>query len=228
MPRAAERRMPVEELSYRVLRMPQVEATAREAALAVERYLKRERPALAGALEVTAGQRAVVLRAEGEAPEELLGEAASLLRRRDLESVTGELEVEAAEFAVEVTEAEAEPESGEREVLTSEVRYFPYPECEWFEVRNGRLTLTERRIVFEPRLIIAESPDAEASTRHVTLLREVEKAYRDEWLTVPCLMVQTPQATYRYGWPARRGELELLFDVDEWLDRIRSLAPHLT
>jgi len=227
MPRAAEQSVPVEELSYRVLRMPHVEATPREAAAAVQRYLQRQHPALAGALEVTAGQGAVVLRVEGEAPEELLGEAVSLLRRRDLEPVTGELEVEVAEFAIEVTEVETEPEPAEREVLTSDVRYFPYPECQWFEVRNGRLTLSERRIVFEPRLIIAESPDAEASMRHLIPLGEIEKAYRGEWLTVPCLMVQTQEATYRYGWPARRGELDLIFDVDEWLDRIRSLAQHL-
>ena len=104
----------------------------------------------------------MVLRAEGEAPEELLGEAAAMLRRWDMEPLAGELEVDAAEFGVEVTERERRAGVGEREIVTSEVRYFPYPECEWFEVRNGRLTLTERRIVFEPRLIIAESPDSEA------------------------------------------------------------------
>ncbi len=228
MPRAAHLTLPVAELSYRVLQMPHEEATAGEAATAVRRYLLREHPALAGVVEVTAGQGAVVLRAEGEAPEELLGEAAALVRRRDLEPVGGEIEVDEAEFAIEVTETVAESEEAEREVLTSDVRYFPYPECEWFEVRAGRLTLTDRRIVFEPRLIIAESPDAEAATRHDTPLAEVEKAYRDEWLAVPCLMVQTPRAIYRYGWPARRGELELIFDVDEWLERIRSLAQHLT
>ncbi len=228
MPRAADLTLALAELSYRVLQMPHEEATAREAAVAVRRFLLREHAALAGVVKVTAGEGAVVLRAEGEAPEELLGEAATLVRRRDLEPVGGELEVDAAEFAIEVVESEPEPEDVEREVLASDVRYFPYPECEWFEVRDGRLTLTDRRIVFEPRLIIAESPDAEAATRHDTPLAEVERAYRDEWLAVPCLMVQTPQATYRYGWPARRGEVELIFDVDEWLERIRSLAPHVT
>jgi hypothetical protein len=190
----------------------------------VRQYLERERPALAGALEVSPGQGAVVLRAEGEAPNELMGEAAALLLRRELDPLAGELEVEAEEFCIEVTEPDAEPQPREREIIASDVRYFPYPECEWFEVRDGRLTLTERRILFEPRLIIAESPETEAGSRHVIPLSETDAVYRGEWWTVPCLMVRTPRITYRYGWPARRGELELIFDVDEWLDHIRSLV----
>jgi hypothetical protein len=224
MARVAEESVPIAELSYRVLQMPWEHASAERAAAAVRRYLEREHPALAGALKVSPGQGAVVLRAEGEAPQEMVHEAAVLVRRTDLEEAQGDIEVDAAEFAIELTQAAAEPEPGEREIISSDVRYFPYPECEWFEVRNGRLTLTERRIVFEPRLIIAESPDAEAGARHLTLVHEVQKAYRGEWWTVPCLMIQTPSITYRYGWPAARGELELIFDVDEWLTHIRSLV----
>jgi hypothetical protein len=224
MPRSLELTLTVAELSFRVLKAPHEEVLPAAAAVAVRDYLERERPALAGALKVSAGRGGVVLQAEGEAPQELLSEAAALLRRPDAEPPAGELEVDPAEFGIEVAEDSSEPEPGEREVLTSAVRYFPYPECEWFEVRDGRLTLTERRILFEPKLIIAESPDSEAGARHVTPLSELERAYRDEWLAVPCLMVQTPRITYRYGWPARRGELELIFDVDEWLRYIRSLT----
>ena len=61
----------------------------------------------------------------------------------------------------------------------------------------------------------------------MTMLSEVERAYRGEWWTVPCLMVQTPRITYRYGWPAARGELELIFDVDEWLDHMRNLVQQI-
>ena len=91
-------------------------------------------------------------------------------------------------------------------------------------MRDGRLTLSESRILFEPELIITDSPDSESSAHHVVPLSEIERVYRGEWWTVPCLMIQTPRITYRYGWPAERGELELIFDVDEWLGYLRSLV----
>ena len=223
MARTAEETVPIEELSFKVLRVPWEQATAQTAAAAVERFFKQERPALAGVLEVSAGQGVVTLRARGEAPQEMLHEALALVRRWDLEEVASAIEVDPAEFGIEVKETAAQPGQSERELLSSEVRYFPYPECEWFEMRDGRLTLTERRIVFEPDLIITESLDAESSARHLIPLDEVERAYRGEWWIVPCLMVQTPRITYRYGWPSERGELELIFDVDEWLGYLRPL-----
>ena len=145
------------------------------------------------------------------------------MRRWDLEEVAGDIEVDPAEFSIEVTQPVGEPGPGEREIIASIVRYFPYPECEWFEIRDGRLTLTQRQIVFEPDLIITENPDSDASASHVIPLTEIERVYAGEWWTVPCLMVQTPRITYRYGWAAERGELELIFDVDEWLGYVRPL-----
>ena len=51
----------------------------------------------------------------------------------------------------------------------------------------------------------------------------MEELCRGEWWDIPCLMVKTPRRTYRYGWPAERGELETLFDVDEWLRQIGAM-----
>ncbi|MHC4592578.1 MAG: hypothetical protein ACYS8L_07795 [Planctomycetota bacterium] len=36
-------------------------------------------------------------------------------------------------------------------------------------------------------------------------------------------MLATGACTYRYGWPAARGEFAAIFDVDEWLVHLRSL-----
>ena len=58
MARAAEENVPIADLSFKVLQVPWEKATPETAAAAVRRYLEQRRPALAGALEVAAGQRA--------------------------------------------------------------------------------------------------------------------------------------------------------------------------
>jgi len=224
MPSVAERCMAISELSFAVLQKRAEDATPEQAVAAVRRYLELRYPALAGALQISAGVGGVVLRAEGEAPWELVGEAVERLRRPDLEEAAGEIEVDAEEFAIAPSDLPQEAAPDEREIISSEVRYFPYPDCEWFEIRHGRLMLTDRKIVFEPRLVVAENPDAEMAARHVIPLAAIQKAYRGEWWTVPCLMLQTADMTYRYGWPAERGEPSLIFDVDEWMLHIRSLV----
>jgi len=225
MSSVAERSLPIADLNFLVLQMRPDDATPQGAVAAVRRYLQQHHPALAGALELSPGVGSVVLRAEGEAPQEIVREAVELLRQRDLGEVAGEIEVDAAQFAIELNEVADEPAPGEREILSSDVRYFPYPDCEWFEIRSGRLTLTDRMVLFEPRLVIAENPDAEMAASHVVPLSALERAYRGEWWTLPCLMIQMAGITYRYGWPAKRGEPALIFDVDEWLLHIRSLVP---
>lgn len=213
--------VPIAELSYRVLQRPADEATPQSAVKAVQKYLGRERPSLAGSVVVGPGAGAVVLRTEAEPAEALLHETRSLLtKERGLEP-EGEVEVEASEFAIE-TDAPTGEEIAERETLRSDVRYFPYPECQWFEIAGGQLVLTERRVVFEPELVIMEGGETEGgSGAYEVRLNEIEEVYRGEWWDVPCLMIETERQTLRYGWAERREEPEFVFDVDEWLQVLR-------
>jgi hypothetical protein len=38
-------------------------------------------------------------------------------------------------------------------------------------------------------------------------------------------MLETEKGTHRYGWPARRDDPQLEFQVGEWLAAIRGLLP---
>ncbi len=220
MPSEAQTHLRIGELRYPVLQMHPDEGTPQLASAAVARYLGREHPALAGAVEVEPGIDGVVLRARGEAPEELLGVARSLLCRQRIEPI-GEIEVDVREFEIEVTEFHEATELSPRELLRSEVRYFPFPECEWFEISSGELAFTEQQVVYEPELVIMEGVEAQESGRHIIPLAHISSVYRGEWWDVPCLMIESGQFTWRYGWAARRGEPELVFDVDEWILLLR-------
>jgi hypothetical protein len=224
MARTEERRFRPSQIGYVVLQADPEGLSPELAARAVRRYLARKRPALAEALEVAAEGPFVVARATGEAPEQMLHEAEELLRAgADLEP-EGEVEVAADQFAVTVPEPAEEP-LPERLVLHSIVRYFPYPVCEWFEMTTGELTLTDRRITYEPEYVMLsdEGPGQERAGTHDIPLADMIGVERGEWWTVPCLLVRTAERTLRYGWPAERGELDTIFDVDEWLIEIRNL-----
>ncbi len=210
------------ELGFWVLRgLPEM-VTAEEAAGAVRHYVERKRSGLAEVLQVAAREGAVVVRAEGEFPEETLREFRDLLDAGRVMRVAGEIDVPPEEFAIDAGELPEEA-FDETETLRSHVRYFPHPVCEWFEVSAGELVLTDRQVLFEPQWQITREEDAGPSGEHRIPLADVQRFWRGEWWDVPCLMLQTAGRTYRYGWSAGRGEPESVFDVDEWLEHLRSI-----
>jgi hypothetical protein len=223
MPSTAEERFRPDAFDFRVTGARPGEVTARRAAAAVREFIARLRPGLAQVVEVEAEGGAVVLRASGEWPREVLAEARDLLGLREPDDAEDELDVDAADFSVEVVDYVIEEGVAEGEILRSKVRYFPHPVAEWFEISSGDLFLTDRALIYEPEWQLMQDEGAGRDNRLVTPLEEIENVYRGEWLEVPCLMVQTPGITYRYGWPVGRGELELIFNVDEWIERLRSL-----
>ena len=79
MASVAESRIRPEELSFRVLQADPQRVGPDGAARAVRQFLTRKRAGLARAVKVSAGAHEVILRAEGEAPEQLLDEARDLL-----------------------------------------------------------------------------------------------------------------------------------------------------
>ena len=231
MASTAEESVPIAELSFRVLQVPWEQATAQTAAAAVRRYLEQRHTALAGALEVTPGRGAVTLRARGEAPQEMLREAVALVRRWDLEEVRGAMEVDAAEFGIEVIDTVAEPGQGERELISSEVRYFPYPECEWFEMRDGRLTLSERRIVFgrpsSPRagLRVVCAPRGAAERGRESLPRRVvDRPVPDGPDAPDHLPLRLASRARRAGTDLRRGRVAELHPAADGGEGMRRFA----
>ena len=222
MASVAELKIRPGELSFRVLQMDPARATPERAARAVMEFLQRKRSALWQTLDVSAGPDAVIIRASGETPEAMLEEAKDTLGLGEPETPQGEIEVDAGRFTIEVTRPAEEPPRV-REVLRAQVRYFPYPICEWFEISMGILTLTDRQVIYEPLRQIMQDEAADRSGRHVIPLEQIEDFRRGEWWDVPCLLLETSERIYRYGWPAERGELDTILDVDEWLERLRAL-----
>jgi hypothetical protein len=222
MASVAELRIRPEELSFRVLQADPERVAPDEAAGAVRQFLTRKRAGLGLAVQVSAGIHDVILRAEGEAPEKLIDEARELL---GLVSAVpdGEIEVDPADFAIEVVPQALEEPRFEHEVLRSRVRCFPYPDCEWFSMSTGMLTLTNVQILYEPEWLIMTEHGQQKGENTLIPLSDVQECRRDEWWDVPCLLIRAAGAAYRYGWPAERGELEAIFDVDEWLEALRRL-----
>jgi hypothetical protein len=222
MPSVHEARIHPHTLAFRVLQKKPDLATAQDACRGVKRFLHAKRPALAQALEIEVDAGQVVLRASGEVPDEMLREALELLESARPPEAEDEIRVDPSLFAVQTT-PEIERLDPEREVLRSRVRYFPCPVCEWFEISTGELTLSDRQIVYEPEWVIMQDEAAQQSGRHVIPLESMLDFGPGEWWDVPCLMIETPEVTYRYGWPAERGELDRIFDVEEWLRSLRDL-----
>lgn len=203
--------------------MDPVLADAAVAARAVERYLLRKRRGLAQALEISGDRGAVLIRASGEFPQEMIREAEELLEIGAALVTVGVLEVDPAEFTIAVSDIVMPEPDPKREILHSQVRYFPHPTCEWFEISTGSLTLDNRGILYEPEWVIVRDDPGRPSDQHVIPVADVRNCRRGQWWDIPCLMLDTGQFTYRYGWPAARGEFAAIFDVDEWLVHLRSL-----
>jgi hypothetical protein len=219
----AEERYRPDAFSYRVTGVEPGEVTARRAAAAARDFIRRHRPGLAEVVEVDSEAGSVVLRVTGEWPQDLLAEVRDLLRLREPDEVEDELEVDPADFEVQAADYESEEEESEGELLHSRVRYFPFPEAEWFEINGGDLMLTDQNVIYEPEWQLMRDEAGHEDNRHVIPLTDIEEVFRGDWLGVPCLMIRTAGLTYRYGWPAERGELELIFNVDEWLGCLRSI-----
>ena len=219
----AQLRLRPSELGYHILGADPGAVEAAEAAEALKGYLGRKRPALAGTLEVRASGAEVLVRAAGRAATDALRELIDLLESYRLPEPEAEVEVDPDEFALEVADWPAPEVAEERLVLRSRARYFPYPVCEWFEISTGELRLTDRRVVYEPEWAIVGDGRKSRGEGHEIPLGEVLEVERGEWWDVPCVLIRTAGLTYRYGWPAERREPETAFDVDEWLERLRSV-----
>jgi len=199
-----------------------------QAAEAVAKHLAEKQPQLAALVSVRACQDHIIVTACGarqldtlRAVEGVLG-VEDRLPERDVPDELPEIEVDEEEFSVSAAELPEHPEGGE-EILRSRVRYFPLPTCEWFEIREGELTLWPDRIVFEGRYQIVGDSGVDSGGLISIPLRDVTRFERDVWLNVPCLTVETEQMAYRFGWPASRDVPERLFYVEEWLDALRRI-----
>jgi hypothetical protein len=210
-------------LGFRVLGRAPERVPPREAARALQDFLRRKRPGLARMLHIEATPRGVGVTARGEHPDRILEELRSLLQGGPTAPADAELEVDPDEFRVEVTARESPGD--ERIVLRSRVRSFPYPVCQWYDISTGLLTLTDARLIYEPEDLIMDDAGLAGGHVHVSELQEIRRAYRGSWWDVPCLMLDTTGPTRRYGWPARREEPELEFQVGEWLDALREMLP---
>jgi len=212
------------ELSFRVFQMNPAHIGAAEAARAVLSFLERKRPGLAQALEVSSEGPQIVIRASGEAPDQMLREVAELLGLTEDRQPVGEIDAPPEDFTIQVIQFAQEEPHLEREVLRSRVRYFPHPVCEWFEMSTGELVLSDVRLVYEPEWAVLPEDWAASQKQgvHSIALTEITAVYRGEWWDVPCLMVETGGKTFRYGWPAEREEAAE-FDVDEWVEEMRFL-----
>jgi len=228
------------EVSGRVLGLAGPEPTGEGLAEAVRRYLGRHQPWLAERVVVGAdGPLAVVLPKAprggrpGEGALELLRAVEGVLGMADKlpevppEAELPELEVD-GDLLGHVESVNPAAVAGEDPVLLrSKVRHFPLPVAEWFEIREGWLTLTPRRIRFEPRPRPALAEGGAASGEHAVALGRVRGVRRDTWCHVPCLRVETDGGPYRYGWPPRREEPGSSFDVTEWLETLRTLLERM-
>ena len=207
-------------LSFRILQEDPRSISARKAVGAVRAWLGRRHPALAGTVKISAVGERIRFLARGEAPQATLDELRDILLVSQDLTPTGQIEVDPAEFEIEPA---ARPDQGqpERYLLSSHVRRFPYPECEWFDIDAGLLTLTDRRIIYEPdHVVIGEQGNIGPKGQDIPL-SEITRVYSDQWWDVPCIMIATERATHRFGWAAHRQEEQFIFDIAEWLNAVR-------
>jgi len=107
-------------------------------------------------------------------------------------------------------------------LLRSNVRSFPLPGAEWYEIHEGQLVLMERSVLFEPRHALGQTEDDRTVRRHEIPLADITGFGQDTWIHYPCLRIETERRTYRYGWPARRRNVWSDFNVEEWLVALES------
>jgi len=216
------------ELDSRIVEGLPEDCGAREGALALATFLRERQPQLASAVRVGhSGERIVVL-PSGERPLETLRAVQALLGVSDRlpgevpSKELPEIEVDAEEFHIEPVAQEPGPTYAQ-EALGSRVRYFPHPSCEWFEISEGELFLTKRDIDFRPRWQITTEVGEKREGGHHIPLEAVKRFHWDSFLGIPCLNIETPHKTYRYGWASVREEPESVFDVDEWIEILGQL-----
>lgn len=217
------------EIGRPVLEDPNRMLSGPELARALAKFLRQQQPWLAGRVRIVARKDHVVVRATGVEPdrpgtrplevlravEGAVGMADKLPEINSAEDLP-ELRMDPGRFDLDFNDPEPPPRAMPvTESLTSKVRYFPVPEAAWFEICDGTLQLTDTALTFEATYRLETT---EENTRdHHLPLAEVQEVLRDTWCRVPCLRVETADAAYRYGWPARRDKPESIFTVGEWL-----------
>lgn len=215
-----------DELSRKVLENPS-EVPADRAAEAVRDFLSMQQPDLASRVEVRARGSLLVVECTGERPLATLRAVEGILgvedRLPEVGDTAGLPEIEWEEEVVAAAEGvQATGRASDGEVLRSRVRYFPLPECEWFDIRQGILTLTEGKIVFQPEHRIP-SVAGEGSKELVEIqLADITNFREDTWVHLRCLRIETYLEDYRFGRAAHRDKVELIFEVDDWLHALRN------
>jgi len=222
----AERKLEIrpDELSQALLEHPR-EASAEDAAEAVRGFLNEKQPRLAARVMVHAAAGVVVIECAGERALDTLRAVEGVLGIPDrLPEVSASEDLPELEWNEEPVEPaqEAQPRfASDEEVLRSRVRYFPLPECQWFDIRQGILTLTGEKIVFQPEHHIP-SVAGDSSKEHMEIpLGAITGIIEDTWFHLRCLRVETELEAYRFGRAQHRGKVELIFEVDDWLQALR-------
>jgi hypothetical protein len=224
-----------DEIGRPVLDEPNRVLSGTELADRLKQFLRDKQPWLAARVRIEVQGEQVVVRAvdvgggrRGTQPMEILrafegtvGMSDKLPEVSEVDSLP-EVEMEAGAFDFDPPQPTPEPPGNETlEGLCSKVRYFPVPEAAWYEICDGTLRLTEDALDFEADYHVDYTED---ETRdHRVPLASVQKALRDTWCRIPCLRIETREAAYRYGWPARRKEVDSIFTVGEWLTALQKV-----
>ncbi|HOX39646.1 MAG TPA: hypothetical protein PL033_16820 [Candidatus Brocadiia bacterium] len=112
-----------------------------------------------------------------------------------------------------------EPET----ILVADVRYYPWPECEWIAVRDGELRLTKKSVSFKPFWGRALDANCGITGGHVMPFGEISCAYRSQFVLTPALSIACAGKVYRYAWPGKRSpNPKRQFEIGVWLDELKN------
>lgn len=225
-----------DEIGRPVLEEPGRALSGPELARALRRFLREQQPWLAERVRIVARRDCALVRAAAPDPhrpgtrsleilralEGAVGMADKLPEVAEIDSLP-EMDMKPGDFDLDIPEPDPAPRQAPvTEALSSKVRYFPVPEASWYEICDGTLKLTNTAIIFEAAYRVEYS---EAQPRdHRLPLAGVREVLRDTWCRIPCLRVETAEAAYRYGWPARRSETQSIFTVSEWLTALQKVV----
>jgi hypothetical protein len=204
-------------------------SSPRKLAMAVHGFLAANQPVLLGHVKIGYDRGHVRILVHPDAPPgtRLGVEAALGLESRGPRLDEGlpvrDIDVDASAFDVEVSG----DFGGEmlQEGLRSQVKYYPVPEAEWFEICEGILSVQSDLIVFETEYEIMSDARSRRLGGHEFACAEVVAFGESRWWNVPCLRLATGECEYRYGWTANFIELALEFDIEEWLRTLAQICP---
>jgi len=228
MPRSPIRFSPAE-LSAQIRDAADDSADPEKVIAAVRTHLAHFQPILLPYLSFDTDGGLIVLQISDAAPRGLrIGVEAALgleskAPETEMEEITGEIQVPPDLFAIELSD---ECDTAlTKEELRSWVRFYPLPTCEWYEISDGILSISNRNVMFKSAYQILGDEKSRA-VRHYYDIADVAQYGKDYWWNVPCLRIETGRARYRYGWATNYDEISLEFKIEEWLIVLGRIAPH--